>query len=30
MAMVNDLYMPADGSFLRAASYGRGVWDYRF
>lgn len=30
LAMVNDLYMPADGSFLRAASYGRGVWDYRF
>ena len=30
LAMVNDLYMPADGSFLRAASYGRGIWDYRF
>jgi photosystem II stability/assembly factor-like uncharacterized protein len=30
MAMVNDLYMPPDGSFLRAASYGRGIWDYRF
>jgi photosystem II stability/assembly factor-like uncharacterized protein len=24
---VSDLYMPADGSFLRAATYGRGVWD---
>ena len=22
-----DLYIPADGSFLRAASYGRGVWE---
>jgi hypothetical protein len=21
------LYMPADGSFLRASTYGRGVWD---
>ena len=30
LAMVNDLFMPADGSFLRAASYGRGVWDYRY
>lgn len=30
LAMVNDLWMPADGSFLRAASYGRGIWDYRF
>lgn len=30
LALVNDLYMPSDGSFLRAASYGRGVWDYRF
>jgi hypothetical protein len=30
LAIVNDLYMPPDGSFLRAASYGRGVWDYRF
>jgi hypothetical protein len=30
LAIVNDLYMPSDGSFLRAASYGRGVWDYRF
>jgi photosystem II stability/assembly factor-like uncharacterized protein len=24
---VSDLYMPADGSFLRASTYGRGVWD---
>jgi len=23
----SDLYIPADGSFLRAASYGRGVWE---
>ena len=23
---VRDLYMPPDGSFLRAATYGRGVW----
>ena len=30
LALVNDLYMPPDGSFLRAGSYGRGVWDYRF
>ena len=30
LAIINDLYMPLDGSFLRAASYGRGVWDYRF
>ena len=30
LAIINDLYMPSDGSFLRAASYGRGVWDYRF
>lgn len=30
LAMINDLYMPTDGSFLRAASYGRGVWDFRF
>jgi photosystem II stability/assembly factor-like uncharacterized protein len=30
LAIINDLYMPPDGSFLRAASYGRGVWDYRF
>jgi RNA polymerase sigma-70 factor (ECF subfamily) len=25
--LFSDLYMPADGSFLRAASYGRGVWE---
>ena len=30
VAMVNDLYMPEDGSFLRIATYGRGIWDYRF
>jgi photosystem II stability/assembly factor-like uncharacterized protein len=30
LAMINDLWMPADGSLLRAASYGRGIWDYRF
>ena len=23
----SDLYIPADGSFLRASSYGRGVWE---
>jgi hypothetical protein len=23
----SDLYMPPDGTFLRAASYGRGVWE---
>jgi hypothetical protein len=26
-AEFSDLYIPADGSFLRAASYGRGVWE---
>ncbi len=26
---VSDLYMPADGSFLRASTYGRGVWDLK-
>ena len=30
LAMVSDLYMPPDGSFLRAATYGRSAWDYRF
>jgi photosystem II stability/assembly factor-like uncharacterized protein len=25
----SDLYIPADGSFLRASSYGRGVWEIR-
>ena len=24
---VHDLYMPPDGSFLRIATYGRGVWE---
>lgn len=24
---ISDLYMPVDGSFLRASTYGRGVWD---
>ena len=24
---VSDLYMPADASFLRVSTYGRGVWD---
>ncbi len=24
---VSDLYMPADGSFLRVATYGRGLWE---
>jgi photosystem II stability/assembly factor-like uncharacterized protein len=24
---VTDLYMPPDGSFLRAATYGRGFWE---
>jgi hypothetical protein len=28
-AIISDLYMPPDGSFLRASSYGRGVWDIR-
>jgi hypothetical protein len=26
-ADMSDLYIPADGSFLRASSYGRGVWE---
>ena len=26
-ADITDLYIPADGSFLRASSYGRGVWE---
>jgi hypothetical protein len=25
----SDLYIPEDGSFLRASSYGRGVWEVR-
>src|SRR5207253_7252158 len=24
---VNDIYMPPDGSFIRLATYGRGVWE---
>lgn len=28
-AVISDLYMPPDGSFLRASSYGRGVWEIR-
>ncbi len=27
---VTDLYLPPDGSFLRIATYGRGVWEIRF
>lgn len=27
---VSDLYMPPDGSYLRVATYGRGVWEMRF
>jgi photosystem II stability/assembly factor-like uncharacterized protein len=27
---VSDLYMPPDGSYLRVATYGRGVWETRF
>jgi hypothetical protein len=30
LVMVSDLYMPADGSFLRAGTYGRGVWDFGY
>ena len=26
---VHDLYMPPDGSFLRVATYGRGVWEIK-
>jgi hypothetical protein len=26
---VHDLYMPPDGSFLRIATYGRGVWEIK-
>jgi photosystem II stability/assembly factor-like uncharacterized protein len=26
---VTDLYMPPDGSYLRASTYGRGVWEIR-
>ena len=24
---VNDIYMPPDGSFMRIATYGRGIWE---
>lgn len=24
---VNDMYMPPDGSFIRVATYGRGIWE---
>jgi hypothetical protein len=24
---VNDIYMPPDGSFMRVATYGRGIWE---
>lgn len=27
---VADLYMPIDGSFLRVATYGRGMWEIQF
>ncbi len=30
LAMVSDIYMPEDGGFMRVATFGRGVWDYRF
>ena len=30
LVMVSDLYMPVDGSFLRAGTYGRGVWDFKY
>ena len=26
---VNDIYMPPDGSFIRIATYGRGIWELR-
>jgi photosystem II stability/assembly factor-like uncharacterized protein len=29
VAVISDLYMPPDGAFLRASSYGRGVWEIR-
>jgi hypothetical protein len=25
-----DIYMPPDGSFLRVATFGRGVWEINF
>jgi photosystem II stability/assembly factor-like uncharacterized protein len=30
VVVVSDLYMPTDGSYLRIATYGRGVWEMRF
>jgi photosystem II stability/assembly factor-like uncharacterized protein len=30
VAMVNDMYISPDGGLLRVATYGRGIWDYRF
>ena len=30
LVMVSDLDMPADGAFLRAGTYGRGVWDFAY
>jgi photosystem II stability/assembly factor-like uncharacterized protein len=30
VVLVSDLYMPTDGSYLRVATYGRGVWETRF
>ena len=27
---MTDLYMPTDGSYLRVATYGRGIWEIRF
>jgi photosystem II stability/assembly factor-like uncharacterized protein len=30
LAIVNDMYISPDGGLLRVASYGRGIWDYRF
>jgi hypothetical protein len=27
LVRVNDIYMPPDGSFIRLATYGRGVWE---
>jgi len=29
-AYVSDIYMPPDGSFLRVATYGRGIWELPF
>jgi hypothetical protein len=30
LVVVNDLYMPTDGSYLRVATYRRGIWETRF